>query len=43
VSRALVAAVALALAPLAAGAGKAPPPPPTLKDLKRSDPEVRAG
>jgi tetratricopeptide (TPR) repeat protein len=42
-SRALIAAVALALAPFAAGAGKAPPPPPTLKDLKRSAPEVRTG
>ncbi len=34
------AALALALLPLAAGAAKAPPPP-TLKDLKRSAPEVR--
>ena len=42
-SRALVAAIALALAPLAAHAGKAPPPPPTLKDLKRAAPEIRAG
>ncbi len=42
-SRALVAAVALALAPLVALAGKAPPPPPTLKDLKRTAPEVRVG
>ena len=42
-SRALVAVIALALAPLAAHAGKAPPPPPTLKDLKRAAPEVRAG
>ena len=42
-SRALLAAVALALAPLGALAGKAPPPPPTLKDLKREAPEIRAG
>ncbi len=42
-SRALVAAIAIALAPLGALAGKAPPPPPTLKDLKRAAPEVRAG
>jgi hypothetical protein len=42
-SRALVAAIALALAPLAALAGKAPPPPPTLKDLKRPAPEIRSG
>jgi tetratricopeptide (TPR) repeat protein len=41
VSRALIAAIALALAPLAAHAAKAPPPPPTLKDLKRAAPEVR--
>jgi tetratricopeptide (TPR) repeat protein len=40
-SRALIAAIALALAPLAAHAAKAPPPPPTLKDLKRAAPEVR--
>jgi tetratricopeptide (TPR) repeat protein len=39
-SRALVAALALALVPLAAGAAK-PPPPPTLKDLKRESPEIR--
>ncbi len=42
-NRALVAALALALVPLAASAGKAPPPPPTLKDLKRATPEIRAG
>src|SRR5688572_33359512 len=42
-SRALVAAIALALGPLAALAAKAPPPPPTLKDLKRTAPEIRAG
>ena len=42
-SRALVAAIALALAPLGALAGKAPPPPPTLKDLKRATPEIRTG
>ena len=42
-SRAFVAAIALALAPLVALAGKAPPPPPTLKDLRRPAPEIRAG
>ena len=42
-SRALLAATALALLPLATLAGKPPPPPPTLKDLKRPAPEVRAG
>src|SRR5688572_27527174 len=42
-SRALLAAIALALAPLVALAGKAPPPPPTLRDLKRPAPEIRAG
>ena len=42
-SRALVAAIALALAPLGVLAGKAPPPPPTLKDLKRPAPEIRSG
>jgi TolA-binding protein len=42
-SRALMAAIALALAPVGALAGKAPPPPPTLKDLKRAAPEIRAG
>jgi tetratricopeptide (TPR) repeat protein len=43
VSRALVAAIALALVPVGALAGKSPPPPPTLKDLKRPAPEIRAG
>src|SRR5687768_7382419 len=42
-SRALVAAIALALGPLAALAAKAPPPPPTLKELKSARPEIRAG
>jgi tetratricopeptide (TPR) repeat protein len=41
-SRALVAALALALAPLSAGAAK-PQPPPTLKDLKRAAPVVKTG
>ncbi len=41
--RAIVAAIALALAPSGVLAGKAPPPPPTLKDLKRAAPEIRAG
>ena len=41
-SRALVAAIALALVPCGALAAKAPPPP-TLKDLKRDAPEIRAG
>jgi tetratricopeptide (TPR) repeat protein len=43
VSRALVAAIALALAPAGALAAKSPPPPPTLKDLERPAPEIRAG
>ena len=42
-SRALIAAIALALLPLAAIAEKKPPPPPTLKDLKRQAPEIRTG
>ncbi|MGH8721793.1 MAG: tetratricopeptide repeat protein, partial [Burkholderiales bacterium] len=33
----------LALAPLATFAEKAPPPPSTLKDLKRTTPEIRVG
>jgi tetratricopeptide (TPR) repeat protein len=41
VTRRRIAALMLALLPLAAFAAKAPPPPPTLKDLKRAAPEVR--
>ncbi len=41
-SRALLAAVVLALLPISADAAK-PKPPPTLKDLKRDAPEVRTG
>ena len=41
-NRAIIATLALVLAPLAAHAAK-PPPPPTLKDLKRPAPEVRTG
>src|SRR5688572_11390153 len=40
-SRALFAAITLALLPFAVAAEKAPPPPPTLKDLKRPAPEIR--